>query len=127
MRILKAIVAVCFIVIIVLIGLTQLQRPQVREEYKVEISSDTLPYTGWTPLDVVVTSFYYMLKSPTITSAMLIFIYFAGICVVSYIGSILGIIIAVLERGKALDFIFALSFVGCVFFAIYTTVIATLI
>lgn len=127
MRILKVIVAVCFIAIIVLIGLTQLQRPQIREEFQVEISSESLPYTGWTPLDVVITSFYYIFKSPTITSSLLIFMYFVGISIVSFIGLILGILVAIFERGREADFIFALSFVGCAFFAIFTTVIAILI
>lgn len=127
MRMLKGIVAACFIVIVMLIALTQIQLPEVKGSYQVEISGTSVPYTGWAPLDVVAASFCYILKSPTITSDLLVFMYFAGICAVSYIGSILGIFVAIIERGKEADFIFALSFVGCVFFAIFTTVIAVLI
>ena len=127
MRMLKGIVAVCFIVIVILIALTQIQLPEVKGSYQVEISGASVPYTGWAPLDIVATSFCYMLKSPTISSDLLIFMYFVGICALSYVGSILGIFAAILERGKEADFIFALSFVGCVFFAIFTTVIAVLI
>lgn len=127
MSILKGMVFVCFIAIIILIVLTQIQLPALEKEYELEMGEISLPYTGWTPLDVIASSFCYMLKSPTMTSALLIFMYYVGVSIVSYLGSILGLFVVIIEKGKETDFVFALSFIGCVFFAIFTTVIATLL
>ena len=126
MRILKVIVFLCFIAIATLIFLAYIQLPEVKE-YELEMSSICPLYIGWMPFDVTTSSFYYLLKSPTITSGLLVFIYFAGVVIVSYVGFILGLFAAVIERKKKTDFIFMLSFVTCLFFAIFTTVIAILL
>lgn len=125
MRILKSVVYLCFITIIALIFLIHIQLPEVKG-YQHEISSTFPLYIGWAPFDVASSSFYYMLKQPTITSGLLVFMYFVGVGVMSYIGFILGLFVAIIERGKEANFIFTLSFTGCLFFVIFTTVIAIL-
>lgn len=126
MKILKALVCICFVAIILFIFLAYIQLPEVRE-YEHEISSTFPFYTGLAPLDVVSSSVHYLMNSPTVTSGLLIFLYFVGVGVVSYIGSILGVIVAIIEKGEKADFVFIFSFTGCIFFAIFTTLITILV
>ena len=126
MRILKGIVVLCFVVIIALIFLTYIQLPAVGE-YQLEITEISPYHIGWTAVDTITASFHYLLISPTITSGLLIFMYFVGVAAASYTGFILGIIVAVAERRKKTDFLFMLSFITCLFFAIFTTAIAVLV
>ena len=115
----------CFIAIIALVFLTRIQLPDVKG-YELEVSSISPFYSGWTPLDVVTSSFYHLLTSPTITPDLLIFMCFVGVGVASYVGFILGLFIAVIERRKKTDFIFMLSFITCLFFGVFTIVVAVL-
>lgn len=126
MRALKGTVFLCFIVIAALIFLTHIQLPEVKG-YELEMYPISPCQLGWRPLDVAISSFRYMLKSPIITSGLLVFMYFVGVVIASYLGSILGLFAAIIGRGKRTDFIFTLSFIGCLFFAIFTTVVAILL
>ena len=126
MRLMKGIIIFCFIAITAFVFLAYIQLPEIKE-YQLEMSESTPLQIGLRPVDVIVGSFYYMIKSPTITSGLLVFMYFVGIAALSYIGSILGLLVAIVERGQRTDFLFMLSFITCLFFAIFTTIVAILV
>ena len=110
MRALKYIVVLCFVAIVALIFLTYIQLPALGE-YQLEITEISPYHIGCVVIDTITSSFHYLLISPTITSGLLIFMYFVGVAAASYTGFILGLFVAIAERRKKTDFLFMLSFI----------------
>ena len=126
MRILKGLVIVCFVAIAALIGLTYIQLG-VPDEGGFEINTTCPYYTGYGTIDTVLLSYWQIMNSPVVSSGLLIFMYFAGIVMVSYAGLVLGLLVILVERLPEQDFVFTLAFISCLFFAIFTTVVAVLL
>ena len=131
MEIVRGVVIACFILIIALVCLSNIELAEARHyrlgTYGASVEPVSTYRTGWMPFDLTIASFYNIKESAAISSAFLVFIYFVNSVVISYLGSILGVFVIIVKGRENLDFIFRLAFATCVFFAILTTTISILI